>query len=161
METLPTSMQVSVNTPQYTTAKSKLPESGAANKGQEQPSAFSSANAVRNATENLRKITSTTESDALNKPKEVNDSQESKETKESKESKDLKELDDAVSKVNRFFEQVSRELRFQRSESTNQMVVQVIDHKTGEVIRQFPSEEMLKISKELEKISGLLFKDKA
>lgn len=159
METLPTSMQVSVNTPQFTTTKGKLPESGSTTgKSSEQSSASSSANAVRNATENVRKITSTTESDALNKPKEAN---ESKETNNAKDAKDSKEVDEAVNKVNRFFEQVSRELRFQRSESTSQMVVQVVDQKTGEVIRQFPSEEMLKISKELEKISGLLFKDKA
>lgn len=72
-----------------------------------------------------------------------------------------KELQDAVDNANRFFEQVSRELRFQRSETTDTLVVQIVDQKTGEVIRQVPSEEMLKISKELEKISGLLFKGKA
>ena len=67
----------------------------------------------------------------------------------------------AMSNANHFFQQVNRELRFQRSETDGKMVVQVFDQKTGEVIRQFPSEEMLKISKDLEKISGLLFRDSA
>ncbi|MBL7002853.1 MAG: flagellar protein FlaG [Gammaproteobacteria bacterium] len=72
-----------------------------------------------------------------------------------------KDIESAVKGANLFFEQVSRELRFQHSESGNELVVQVVDQKTQEVIRQFPSEEMLQISKDLEKISGLLFKDSA
>ncbi len=72
-----------------------------------------------------------------------------------------KEIENIVKGANRFFEQISRELRFQQSESGNEMVVQVVDQNTREVIRQFPSEEMLQISKDLEKISGLLFKDSA
>jgi len=67
----------------------------------------------------------------------------------------------AVTGANRFFEQANRELRFERSDVGNSVVVQVMDRKTGEVLRQFPSEQMLQISKDLEKISGLLFKDSA
>ncbi len=67
----------------------------------------------------------------------------------------------AVIGANRFFEQANRELRFERSDTGNAVVVQVMDRKTGEVLRQFPSEQMLQISKDLEKISGLLFKDSA
>lgn len=71
------------------------------------------------------------------------------------------EIEGAVKGANYFLEQISRELRFERSESDGKMVVQVKDQKTGTVIRQFPSEEMIQISKDLEKMSGLLFKDSA
>lgn len=71
------------------------------------------------------------------------------------------DVEGAVKNANHFLEQISRELRFEHSETDGKIVVQVKDQKTGEVIRQFPSEEMLKISKDLEKMTGLLFKDSA
>jgi flagellar protein FlaG len=40
-------------------------------------------------------------------------------------------------------------------------VVKVVDNDTKEVIRQIPSEEMLKIAKYIDEITGLLFKDMA
>jgi flagellar protein FlaG len=41
------------------------------------------------------------------------------------------------------------------------MVVKVMDTQTNEVIRQFPSEETLKLAKHLEGMLGLIFNDKA
>lgn len=82
-------------------------------------------------------------------------------TDDSKPRDTPKDIEGAVIGANRFFEQISRELRFERSETEGKIVVQVRDQKTGDVIRQFPSEEMLQISKDLERISGLLFKDSA
>lgn len=67
----------------------------------------------------------------------------------------------AMNSANHFFEQINRELRFERSDTGGKMVAQVIDQNTGKVLRQFPTEQMLQISKDLEKISGLLFKDSA
>lgn len=75
--------------------------------------------------------------------------------------KSADDVEGAVKNANHFLEQISRELRFERSETDGQIVVQVKDQKTGAVIRQFPSEEMLQISKDLEKMTGLLFKDSA
>lgn len=71
------------------------------------------------------------------------------------------DVEGAVKNANHFLEQISRELRFERSETDGQIVVQVKDQKTGTVIRQFPSEEMLQIAKDMEKMTGLLFKDSA
>lgn len=67
----------------------------------------------------------------------------------------------AMNSANHFFEQINRELRFERSDTGGKMVAQVIDQNTGKVLRQFPTEQMLQISKDLERISGLLFKDSA
>ena len=41
------------------------------------------------------------------------------------------------------------------------MIVKVMDNATKEVIRQIPSVEMLAIAKALDKIQGLLIKQKA
>jgi flagellar protein FlaG len=71
------------------------------------------------------------------------------------------DVEGAVKNANHFLEQISRELRFERSETDGQIVVQVKDQKTGSVIRQFPSEEMLQIAKDIERMTGLLFKDSA
>ncbi len=71
------------------------------------------------------------------------------------------DIEVAVKNANHFLEQISRELRFERSETDGKIVVQVKDQKTGSVIRQFPSEEMLQIAKDMEKMTGLLFKDSA
>lgn len=71
------------------------------------------------------------------------------------------DIEVAVKTANHFLEQISRELRFERSETGGKIVVQVTDQKTGAVIRQFPSEVMLKLSEDLEKMTGLLFRDSA
>jgi flagellar protein FlaG len=73
----------------------------------------------------------------------------------------LKDIERAVNNTNDFFQTVNRELRFEHSDFTDNMVVQIIDKKTGQIVHQFPSEKMLKIAKELEMVSGLLFKDSA
>ena len=71
------------------------------------------------------------------------------------------DIEEAMKSANGFFQQVNRELRFQHSKATNEMVVQIVDQKNGQVIQQFPSEQMLKIAKDLENVSGLLFKGSA
>lgn len=71
------------------------------------------------------------------------------------------DIEQAIKSANGFFQQVNRELRFQHSKATNEMVVQIVDQQSGKIIQQFPSEQMLKIAKDLENVSGLLFKGSA
>lgn len=110
-------------------------------------------NATENKPSNSANLTAV--ADTTDAVKNANDGTPSKEGETSKD------IESAVQGANRFFEQVSRELRFERSDVNGSMVVKITDQTTGEVIRQIPSEEMLKISKELETISGLLFQDSA
>lgn len=72
-----------------------------------------------------------------------------------------KDIEAAVNSANVFFQQVNRELRFQHSEATDSMVIQIVDQESGKLIHQFPSEQMLNIAKDLEKVAGLLFKGTA
>ena len=58
--------------------------------------------------------------------------------------------------------QSNKKLEFSIDESTKQRVVRLVDMDTGDLIRQFPSEEMLSLSQAIDKIQqGLLLKQKA
>lgn len=70
-------------------------------------------------------------------------------------------LDEAVKAVNDFVKTVNNSLQFSVDDDTGKTVVKVIDSATKEVIKQFPSEEMLAIAKALDGIKGLLVHQKA
>ncbi|RQW28676.1 flagellar protein FlaG [Rhodobacteraceae bacterium CH30] len=72
-----------------------------------------------------------------------------------------RDLNSALEKVSKLVSAYSRELKFSQDEETGINVVKVIDTASGDVIRQMPSEEMLKIAQSLDKIVGVLFQDKA
>lgn len=72
-----------------------------------------------------------------------------------------KELDKAVEAVNEFVGAVNTDLRFAVDDESGRTVVKVIDVNTKEVIKQYPSEEMLAIAKALDSIKGLLVQQKA
>ena len=74
---------------------------------------------------------------------------------------DRKELDKAVKDVNDFVGTVNTDLRFSVDDDSGRTVVKVIDVSTKEVIKQYPSEEMLAIAKALDSIKGLLIHQKA
>lgn len=67
----------------------------------------------------------------------------------------------AVEKINKTVEALGRDLQFTVDEDTKINIVKVVDTKTKDVIRQFPSEEVVAIAKALDKLQGLLVKDKA
>lgn len=66
--------------------------------------------------------------------------------------KELKQLVDPI---------VSNGLNFSIDDSTGKSIVRITDGKTGELIRQIPSEEMLAIAQSLDKMQGLLLRQKA
>lgn len=68
-------------------------------------------------------------------------------------------LDALVNRANDLVQNIRRELRFTLEEDSGKTVVKVIDSETGEVIRQFPSDELLKLAKSLEQAGGILIKE--
>lgn len=66
----------------------------------------------------------------------------------------------ASEQINEVLRQFDRNLQFTVDEDTGIDVVKVIDGETEEVIRQFPSEEVLAIARALDKLQGLLIRDK-
>lgn len=71
------------------------------------------------------------------------------------------QLQDAVNAANDFIKPITNSVEFSLDKDANKMVVKVMDNATKEVIRQIPSVEMLAIAKALDKIQGLLIKQKA
>ncbi|MBS1229386.1 MAG: flagellar protein FlaG protein [Proteobacteria bacterium] len=71
------------------------------------------------------------------------------------------QLQSAVNAANDFIKPITNAVEFSLDEESDRMVVKVMDNATKEVIRQIPSEEMLAIAQALDKIQGLLIKQKA
>jgi len=56
---------------------------------------------------------------------------------------------------------MGRNLSFSVDETTGYHVVRVMNPDTGELIRQLPSEELLKISREFERLNNALISQRA
>lgn len=52
-------------------------------------------------------------------------------------------------------------LQFSIDDATGKTIVKITDAKTGEMIRQIPSEEMLDIARSLDRMQGILLKQEA
>lgn len=70
-------------------------------------------------------------------------------------------LKQATDQLNRAIKLMANNLQFTIDEDTGINVVKVVDTDTKEVIRQFPSEEILSIAKALDQLQGMLVRDKA
>ena len=70
-------------------------------------------------------------------------------------------LEQAVSNIEGFVQKISRDLDFALDDSTGQMVVKVTDRASGNVVRQIPSEDALRLAENLEQVRSLLFKAEA
>ncbi|BAO28772.1 MAG: flagellar protein FlaG [Sulfuritalea sp.] len=55
----------------------------------------------------------------------------------------------------------SNALTFSLDDSSGQTIARVVDSETGEVIRQIPSKELLEIARAIDKMQGMLLKQKA
>ena len=67
------------------------------------------------------------------------------------------EIDEAVTQLNRYVQETNYNLQFSIDEASGRNVIRVIDAETREVIRQFPMEEVLALSKAVVGSGGLLF----
>lgn len=78
-----------------------------------------------------------------------------------KEAVNPSSLKQATEKLNQAMRMMASNLQFTVDEETGIDVVKVVDTDTKEVIRQFPSEEVLAIAKAFDQLQGLLVRDKA
>lgn len=74
---------------------------------------------------------------------------------------DDKDFQQALKDVQSAISTVSSGLKFSYDQDFDKTIVKVVDSATDEVIRQIPSEELLRISKALDKLQGLLIKQEA
>lgn len=70
-------------------------------------------------------------------------------------------LEQAVSSIEGFVQKITRDLDFSLDDSTGRMVVKVTDRASGDVVRQIPSEEALRLAENLEQVRSLLFQAEA
>lgn len=73
----------------------------------------------------------------------------------------LGEVHDAVKKIEQVVSPAAQDLRFSIDEDTGITVVKLIDTQTQTVLRQIPTVEVMEISKALDKLQGLLVREKA
>jgi flagellar protein FlaG len=68
---------------------------------------------------------------------------------------------EVAARINAFMQSSSANVQFMVDGKSNDVIVRVVDTQTNQLIRQIPSEEMLAISQELDRVTGLLFEQKA
>lgn len=78
-----------------------------------------------------------------------------------KKAPDTLEVKRAVEKISEFVSSRQSELSFSIDDISGSQIVKIMDIQTQQVIRQFPSEEAVAIAHALDKLQGLLIKDKA
>tara|TARA_R110000868_G_scaffold405641_3_gene685243 strand:- start:1251 stop:1664 length:414 start_codon:yes stop_codon:yes gene_type:complete len=64
------------------------------------------------------------------------------------------EISEAVEGLSKFANTTNRQLNFSIDEGTDKQVVKVTDAESGEVIRQIPSEEILRLSERLRELQS-------
>ncbi len=66
----------------------------------------------------------------------------------------LQEAKKLVEQGNKLLENVQRDLQFKLDETTKQIVLTVTDRKTGEIIKQVPSKELLALARQIQEAEG-------
>jgi len=66
------------------------------------------------------------------------------------------DVEKAAERVNEIMSGRQRSLRFRVDEGSGRTIITVINEKTGEMIRQIPSEELLAIAQHLERTGSLI-----
>ncbi len=74
---------------------------------------------------------------------------------------DAAEVRQALDEIEKVVAPMAQALEFSIDDDSGKTVVKVMDTETDEVIRQMPSEEVLAISKALDKLKGLLLRQQA
>ncbi len=77
--------------------------------------------------------------------------------KDSLAAKDADKVKSAVSEIEKFLKASQRNLEFSTDEESGKIVVKVIASDSGELIRQLPSEEALRIARNLSDANSVLF----
>jgi flagellar protein FlaG len=70
-------------------------------------------------------------------------------------------VEEAVKRISEFVAPTQSEISFSVDDISGVQVVKIMDSQSNEVIRQFPSKEAIEIARALDKLQGLLIRDKA
>ena len=78
-----------------------------------------------------------------------------------KESASYAEVKELIKEAQGFLDDLQVRLNFEVREETGEVIVRVLDKETDEVVRQIPTEEVVKLRERMEELRGLLFDEKA
>lgn len=78
-----------------------------------------------------------------------------------KEQSPEQDVRDAIKQLNEAVKMYNSDLQFSMDEDTKLRIVKVMDRDTKDVIRQIPSEDIVRIAKAIDDFKSLLIKDKA
>jgi flagellar protein FlaG len=70
-------------------------------------------------------------------------------------------VEKAAREIQAFVQKMGRNLNFSVDETTGYHVVRVVNPDTGELVRQLPSEELLKIARDFERLNNVLVSQRA
>ena len=71
------------------------------------------------------------------------------------------ELEQVVSQIQDSVNKIDPQVKFSVEQDLNRVVVKVVERDSGELIRQFPPEEVLRVQRFFEEQSGILLKEEA
>ena len=80
---------------------------------------------------------------------------------ESRNPDNSEKLKTAVQEIEKFVQSVKRNLEFSIDEESGKVIVKVIASDSGQVVRQIPNAEILKLAESLSDANSLLFRAKA
>jgi len=94
--------------------------------------------------------------DEFKRPSELVRSTEKIEVANENPSLTVEEVDYAVNVLNDVMTTINRSLNFKVDQSSGRTVISIIDRDTDEVIKQIPSEDMLKLINTMQELQSLL-----
>jgi len=71
------------------------------------------------------------------------------------------DVTEAVERIRTQVQVLQRDLNFSVDDSTGQVVIRVLDGDSGKVVRQIPSEDILRLAERLDEMRSLLFEARA
>ena len=69
-------------------------------------------------------------------------------------------IEKALESVNDALKNSNNSLKFQVDKSVRQPIITVVDQDSGKVLRQYPTEEVVRITKNIDSLRGVLFDSK-
>ncbi len=119
------------------------------------------------ALENWTKMSKELQPEEVIKPVEEATGGETKKVGDGKEKIQTKLLDVSLEETKKLAEEIEKYLKdlniklsFKIDRKTHDIIVKIINRETGELIRQIPPQELLKLRQKLEELVGVLFNGK-
>lgn len=94
---------------------------------------------------------------AKSEPISVQESLRESEVESEKPQLSIEETKDVVESLNNAMSLLQRGVAFQVDENTERTIVKIIDRETSETIKQFPSEDLVKLIERMQEVQSLLF----